>query len=210
LGKISLKTQNVHFVIEFLIYNIILLVTILGSSESFYSEFERNFTSINQNTVITFFGTLLCFVLSNILTPNSKATLVYWRINNPLPGSYAFTKLVFTDSRINADTLKSKLGKFPNEPKEQNSVWYKLYKEFSTVITVESSHKKFLLGRELTSMSFLIMCVFTIIVLYFKTVSITTLLYFMYLFFQYIVMMIVTRNLGNRFVCNVLAEYSVN
>lgn len=210
MGKISLKTQNVHFVIEFLIYNIILLVTILGSSESFYSEFERNFTSINQNTVITFFGTLLCFVLSNILTPNSKATLVYWRINNPLPGSYAFTKLVFTDSRINADTLKSKLGKFPNEPKEQNSVWYKLYKEFSTVITVESSHKKFLLGRELTSMSFLIMCVFTIIVLYFKTVSITTLLYFMYLFFQYIVMMIVTRNLGNRFVCNVLAEYSVN
>lgn len=81
-----------------------------------------------------------------------KASLVFWRRKNPLPGTRAFEKATLSsDPRISVDRLKARLGgTFPRSPQDQNSTWYRLYKELEEVPQVSGAHYEYLLFRDLT------------------------------------------------------------
>ena len=152
---------------------------------------------------------LLSIILNGIISSNFKAKLVFWRFKNPLPGSRAFSILAKKDPRINLDNLNKQLVNQPKSAEEENVAFYRLYKKFENKLIVKDSHKQFLLTRDLTGYSFLFLILF-LLAIYFVNASLyLKTSYLGYLIIQFIIISIVARNYGNRFVCNVLAEASI-
>lgn len=97
-------------------------------------------------------ATVLVAALDSLPGDRLKAALVFWRWKNPLPGTRAFEKAnLIQDPRISIDRLRARLGgSFPRAPQEQNSAWYRLYKEVEDAPQVSGSHYEYLLFRDLT------------------------------------------------------------
>lgn len=147
-------------------------------------------------------------LLMNVLSSNFKAMLVYWKPYGWLPGCEAFTKYGPADHRVDMVQLKKNVGAWTEEPKEQNSKWYKLYKLVQTVPEVAYAQKDFLMYRDMAVLSLPLM-VLAPFALYFAEVGMKALGVAAGLFFmQYVLTAISARNAGERFVCNVLAVHS--
>ncbi len=82
--------------------------------------------------------------------PNLKAILVFWRIHDTLPGSRAFSKLAPNDPRVDLESLRKLLGgTLPTSPTEQNTRWFQLYDARREQAAVASTHKDYLLLRDI-------------------------------------------------------------
>lgn len=92
----------------------------------------------------------LLVLLNGVVDPVDKARLIYFRWNDPLPGSRAFTVEATRDPRIDLRRLQEKLGPFPDEGPKQNSLWYQLYKPLAKEPAVVDAHRGYLLGRDYT------------------------------------------------------------
>lgn len=199
----TLKEQNARLIWTFFSFNVALyyVLTILQFGK--LPDFDLNaFVSVKGVWILIV--PLILFVLNGVVSSDQKATLCFWRFKNPLPACRAFSIYVDKDDRIDKSFLQTKYGIFPTSPKEQNSLWYKIYKTHQENPVVKKSHKDFLLGRDLCSIAFLFLLfggVSMLIILHnnFKW------LYFLYLVVQYLVLVIVAQNHGKRFVCNALA-----
>lgn len=95
-------------------------------------------------------------LLSSLLPSNFKAVLVFCRWQHPLPGARAFSVHAQADPRIALDRLRKNVGEFPQDPREQNSRWYALYREVGDEASVRDSHSNYLLFRDLTTVSALL------------------------------------------------------
>ena len=71
---------------------------------------------------------LATLILDSIVTADFKAVLVYWRQKDTLPGHRAFSVHGKADPRVDMRALEDKHGPLPDEPSEQNELWYKLSK----------------------------------------------------------------------------------
>jgi hypothetical protein len=205
----TLKEQNSKLIWVFFSFNVVLFY-IVGLSQVI------NFSELEIKSVITVRGVwvlivpLLLFVLNGIVSSDFKAILSFWRFKNPLPACRAFSFYADKDDRIDKNFLTSKFGQLPVLPKEQNSLWYKIYKKHQENPVVKKSHKDFLLARDITSVSFLFFIVGGISMLILSVESVKW-LYVIYLLIQFIIFSIVAQNHGKRFVCNALAiETSTN
>jgi hypothetical protein len=151
---------------------------------------------------------IVVLLLMNVLSSNFKAMLVYWKPYGWLPGCEAFTKFGPADHRVDMLQLKKNVGAWAEEPKEQNSKWYKLYKQVETVPEVSYAQKDFLMYRDMAVLSLPLM-VLAPFGLYLAEVGTKALWVAAGLFFtQYVLSSISARNAGERFVCNVLAVHS--
>jgi hypothetical protein len=148
------------------------------------------------------------FILNGLLTPNQKAILVFWRFRHILPGNRAFSFHAHKDARIDSKNLALLYPNLPRNPVDQNRLWYKIYKSNSGDIAIVKSHKDFLLARDLTSMSFLFLIGIGIPSLILVRQPIKW-YYAVFLLIQYLIMVILAKNHGNRFVRNVLAHESI-
>ncbi len=157
---------------------------------------------------------LIVFVLNGVLSSDLKAKLVFWRTTYVYPGFRVFTELSSKDSRIDKAELERKYGILPTIPKNQNQLWYKMYKKFEFHPMIFASHRNFLLSRDLTGFSFLFVLTYPIAVVVsaviFKEFYSSLFWYLGYLVAQYMVCALVSRNYGNRFACSVLAQASSN
>jgi hypothetical protein len=158
-----------------------------------------------------FLSTLLVvplLFLSYFVPQNYKHRLVFWRWEDPLPGSRAFTLYAPQDDRIDIEALRKNVGPFPTTPREQNALWYRLYKEVITDVTVVESHQNFLLFRDIASMS-LVVSVLTPAGVFAAQVS-TPVIWTIVIFFilQYVLFVLPARNCGVRMVQNVLAIHA--
>ena len=150
---------------------------------------------------------LLSIVFEGIISSEIKAVLIFWKVNNPLPGSYAFSKIAKHDSRIDVELLKTHFPDgFPSKPDEQNKAWYKLYRKHSSKNIVFEAHRAFLLTRDLAALAIILLpitvaghIIFTTPMNYFYFHGTTLLL-------GLLITIVSSRNYGNRFVANVLAE----
>jgi len=164
---------------------------------------------INAKSFIFFLSPIITIVLSGIMPNSFKEVLVFWKVKNRLPGCRAFSHFATEDPRVNIESLRNKIGKLPKEPKEQNRVWYSLYQQYRDDKIIWGSHRDFLLTRDLASLSFLFLVVFSLILLLFNNSdSNYVFAYLGYLVIQYLSLSLAARNYGNRFVCNVLAKAS--
>lgn len=151
---------------------------------------------------------IVVLLLMNVLSSNFKAMLVYWKPYDWLPGCEAFSKYGPADHRVDMVQLKKNVGAWAEEPKEQNSKWYKLYKQVETVPEVAYAQKDFLMYRDMAVLS-LPLIVLAPLGLYVAEASTKALWIAAGLFLvQYLLTAISARNAGERFVCNVLAVHS--
>jgi hypothetical protein len=205
----TLKEQNSKLIWVFFSFNVVLFYIVGLSQIINFSELEiKSFITVRGVWVLIV--PLLLFVLNGIVSSDFKAILSFWRFKNPLPACRAFSFYADKDDRIDKNFLTSKFGQLPVLPKEQNSLWYKIYKKHQENPVVKKSHKDFLLARDITSVSFLFFIVGGISMLILSVESVKW-LYVIYLLVQFIIFSIVAQNHGKRFVCNALAiETSTN
>ncbi len=204
---ISLKVQNVPILATYVVFCLSLYAVFLTGVDNFWQNITSYFDNFNvkEGLVATLSPTIV-FVLSGVLSADIKSIIVFWRIKNPLPGNRVFTELGPKDARIDMNRIEQIVGTIPTEPKQQNSLWYKYYKEYQDGLIVKTSHKHFLLARDMTAMTLLMLVLLPCSVIIVSKNWHSSLIYSGVLFGQYILLALVAQNHGKRFACNVLAE----
>jgi len=150
------------------------------------------------------FSPILLVVLSGILSSRLKVFVVFWKWKHGLPGHRAFSKYIYTDPRINIDGLSRKHGELPDDPVKQNNLWYNFLDNNKENVIIKDSHKAYLLTRDMTAIASVFILSFIVILLsnVDSKIRVMSCIYFVV---QYLVLMLVARNYGMRFTCNVLA-----
>jgi hypothetical protein len=153
---------------------------------------------------------VVVLLIMNVLPHDVKSMLVYWKPLGVLPGCEAFTKYGPRDPRIDMAALKKNVGALPTDSIEQNSKWYKLYKQVPNEPEVQEAHKLFLMYRDMAVL-FLPLVALVPLSLNVVGVSNSTLALAAGLFVvQYLLTALSARWSGIRFVCNVLAIHSAS
>jgi len=130
---------------------------------------------------------------------------VFLRRRDPLPGSEAFTKHALSDPRVDMAALERSFGPLPVTPREQNALWYKMYKSVGSEPAVSQVHRAFLFTRDyacLTLVAFLILGIAGLIQIPSRT---TALGFIGLLAVQFLLARRAARTHGVRFVTTVLA-----
>ena len=200
-----LKSLNVKWLGAVLAIDILVLVAFaIGWADVTSWKVEKLVTRAGLATLMP----VAALLLAALIPANWKATLIYWRIKDTLPGHRAFSKHAPSDPRIDLEGLRRNVGAFPSEPREQNTVWYKLYKKVASDASVEDGHKGYLLFRDLAAISLLLTVVAPVGVHLLEGGLRSALLLGALMLGQYLLAAIAARNSGIRFVTNVLAIHS--
>ena len=155
-------------------------------------------------------GPLVAVYLNDLLPSNAKASIVFWRFNDALPGHRAFSEHAESDPRIDTAALKKKIGEFPQNPRDQNTCWYRLFQKYQSNVIVNDAHKRFLLFRDSSSLTLLIIVIAGIAAVSLG-VSLGVLTFLVGgLAIQFLWLTLSARNTGIRLVQNVLALESTD
>lgn len=147
-------------------------------------------------------------ILNALFSARCKARLVFTRWSNPLPGCRAFSELAKTDSRIDIDKLREKVGHFPKSPAKQNALWYSIYKSMENDEAIRSVHKSFLLTRDYAVLGAMFLPILgTLAFVQFHSFTMA-LIYVGSLVLQFALVIRAARVYGNGFVTSVLARKS--
>jgi hypothetical protein len=150
-------------------------------------------------------GLILTGVLNAQLSAEMKSRVVFVRWRNSLPGCAAFSRYAKNDVRINFSAIQHLCGPLPEDPREQNALWYKLYKSVDSEPSVVQVHRAFLFTRDYACIALMLAVVLGFIGFFqIPSKSIAT-LYFFALVLQFLVASQAARNHGRRFVTTVLA-----
>ena len=90
----------------------------------------------------------LCGIINAQLTPLQKARIVFFSWNDPLPGSRAFSHYASRDPRIDVKAMQAKWAPIPNDPHEQNALWYRIYQQEQDTQAVRHLNRGWLFARD--------------------------------------------------------------
>ncbi len=152
---------------------------------------------------------VIVLLLTSLLPSDAKAVLVFWRLRDALPGHRAFTEHAGADARVNVDALRRNVGAFPGAPKEQNALWYKLFKKVESDPAVAHANKHYLLFRDLAVLSLVLGIIVAGALLVMGMAAELALAAAAFFMVQYAATAIAARNEGTALVRNVLALHSV-
>jgi len=167
----TLKTQIMPYKVMYLTFLAIAFAFItrdssLGlSSKNFFSS-EAVKSLINEKSAAFSLLTIIILVLEGLIPAGFRDRIIHLRWNNPLPGSQAFTKIAPKDTRIDLDAIRAKNGELPTDPSLQNKLFYKLYSTVADKPSVMSSHKRYLLARDLGTVTYLLTLPATLIAMF--------------------------------------------
>lgn len=148
---------------------------------------------------------LIVLLLTSLLPSSAKGVLVFWRIRDVLPAHRAFSIHAAADPRIDVQRLRAAAGDFPEAAREQNALWYRLFKGIDAEPLVAEAHRLFLLFRDLAALSALLAVVAPVALVVLGAPATATWLAFGFFAIQYAATAIAARHHGVRLVCNVLA-----
>lgn len=154
---VSLKTANVVPLSVLVVLQLIAVVMVNRSA------FDLAFLDVLKDTGgIMLAVSVLSGWLSHLVPPEVKSVLVFWRVTNVLPG-HRFIQLAQKDRRINCELLKERIDHYDalrHNHDEQNSYWYNVfYRPVTNEKEVATTHKSYLLYRDATSVSFIMLTV---------------------------------------------------
>ena len=176
-----------------------------------FSSIWTSISSISFNTGIAgLIAPTVVFLLDGLLSADTKARVIFWRFSHPLPGSRAFSIHLKNETRADPDQLVNRWGVLPDDPAEQNRLWYRIFRDVENEVRVYEAHRGWLIARDLTGFSFLFLVIFGTATLISDVPWTTASFYLSILAVQYLATMITARNLGIRFVRTVLAVASQN
>lgn len=204
----SLNQQNSLYLGAYIVTHI-LIFSALALNLTFNETILPTLEKLISSTSLSLIFGIFTIVINGQLSPHIKAILVFWRLQDPLPGCRAFSHFMEKDLRIDPTLIKSKYSNLPTVPSEQNRLWYKIYKKHEDKLSVENSQKNFLLARDLTALSFLFSIIFSISGYFVIDSAKVKLFYFASLFLMFLLTSGAARNYGICFVNNVLAEETV-
>jgi hypothetical protein len=205
-----LKTRNAPAVILFILWCIALYIAFLTAPGGVLFRLPDSLSKVRATEgIFLTLSPLIALILTGILSSDNKARLVFLRFRYALPGHRAFSQLAPGDSRIDMKKLRLIVSPWPSTPVAENRTWYAIYKKHADSTTVLHSHQSFLLSRDLAVISFLFSLAGPWGLVIVQRALVWPLLYAFVMFGHYVVLMIVARNHGHRFVCNVLAEHTV-
>lgn len=150
-------------------------------------------------------GLALTGILNAQLSAETKSRIVFLRWDNALPGCEAFTRFAKSDLRVDIGSLQRRYGPLPTAPRDQNALWYRLYKSVDSEPAVQQVHRAFLFTRDYACQALMMMIVLgTAGFLQFPSKR-RALLYLMILALQFVLAGQAARNHARRFVTTVLA-----
>jgi hypothetical protein len=210
----TLKQENLIYVRGFIIANLLVFWLLAGFKfGSVMESLQASFGNITDKIIETIVMSALVYIstviICGLFSSNFKYILIFWRLNNPLPGCRIFSELMEKDPRIDPKILTARYGSLPTEPSDQNRLWYKIYKKHEGEKSVLEAQKHFLLMRELASISFLLIPILGVSSFFaFHNHP----MYWAYLFslgLTFLLTSFAARNYGIRFATNVLAIETV-
>lgn len=203
-----LKKSNLPIVALSLVWSSALFIVFLNGTDEFWGSLRDRVSQLRgRDSLFLILTPLILTIASGILPASWKATLVFWKFRNALPGCRAFSDLAKNDLRIDELCLRTQLDPFPSKPQEQNATWYRWYKTVEDRRTVQEAHRQFLLNRDIAGVSFIFLVLGTLSLACAHTPAARVCIYSGVALVQYLSFAIVARNNGNRFVCNVITEY---
>jgi hypothetical protein len=207
----SLKTKNAAYLWTFIGANFAVFFAVIIGAKIDYASVDHFWHRISaKDGFVAVCMPLFAVVLNGVLGDLAKARLVFWRWKNPLPGCRVFSILMHTDPRIDVASLKAKHGSFPRSAKEQNVLWFQMYKKHADSITISEGHRLYLLTRDMASGSAIFAVAFSFCAMFSSVGKEIIFLYSVALLLQFVTIATSARNYGNRFVLNVMAEDSHN
>lgn len=198
----SLKSMNRKVIWSLIILDMVLLAVCLhGIPFELPSSLSKSGIALLLASTL---GPMVAGFLNEFISSPLKASLVFWRLREVLPGHRAFSKIVHTDPRIDAYALQQKLGGFPSDPVEQNQLWYSLYRKHDGDVRVQDSHQAFLLYRDCASLTCLIGVPVMFLLPFLDIAGWQRWVIIIIILFQYVACVLAARNTSKRFVQNVL------
>lgn len=178
-------------------------------SMSFYDMNDLLEKLQEPKNIFSIFAIPLSIILEGIINDHIKAVLVFWKLKYPLPASRAFSEIALKDPRIDINKLSNLYsGKLPDIPREQNQKWYALYRKCSDEKIVFDAHKSFLLTRDYTALTIVLIPICIVAHLVSGTAWQQILWHVILLIGMFLICSIAAQNYGKRFVANVLVEAS--
>lgn len=99
---------------------------------------------------------LICGLLNAQLSATTKARIVFLRWSNPLPGSRVFSELAPRDPRVDMRVVQEKWSPLPNDPPQQNALWYRVYQGEAATEAVAQLNRSWLFARDYACMCVLL------------------------------------------------------
>jgi hypothetical protein len=201
----SIKEGNRVHLGLIVVANSLLLYAVAQTSTISVAGLKALFTE-STNLLPVGFAFIVATVANGLLSADMKARLVFLRWKHALPGHRAFSEHAASDPRIDVAKLKRACGnRFPDDPVEQNRLWYRLYKTVENNPSVMQVQRDFLLMRDYTGLAALFVVVFGAAALV-EVPSRVSLIYCLFLVAQFVVVRRAASTYGVRFVKTVLAE----
>lgn len=153
----SLKAENSKALWLLTSADIVVIVLVLtGFAFTRASLTELAQSALVRGIFLAAAGPLIAVFLNDLLPSNLKASIVFLRLKDALPGHRAFSVHAEADPRIDMATLKKNIGEFPQSPRDQNTCWYRLFQKYQSNVIVSDAHKRFLLFRDSSCLTLLI------------------------------------------------------
>lgn len=150
-------------------------------------------------------GVALTIVINALVPSSIKASIIFFKGKNALPGCRAFSYYAPRDSRIDISSLKEKYGALPSDPSEQNSLWYTIYRKWQEDQALRQTHKTFLFLRDYAIVSIIILLVLGATLLVFSPATIVRLLVVLGFVIQAVITLVAAHVQGVRLVTTVLS-----
>jgi len=202
----SLKEQNRWQICLIVAANVLFLYTITKSGVIQPAAFLAGLKD-TTNLFPVGMALVVSVVLNGLLSADNKAKLVFLHWNYALPGHRVFTKYAKNDPRIDLSVLAGIHGSpLPQDPVEQNRLWYRFYKAVDSDPAVLQVHRDFLLLRDYTGLSALFVVFFGATALYVMPSLKIACIYLLILFLQYVVVRQAAATYGIRMATTALAQ----
>jgi hypothetical protein len=150
---------------------------------------------------------LVVGVLNSQLGHEAKARIVFWRWNNPLPGSRAFSHIIRQDTRIDLTALQTAAGTLPTDPGEQNRLWFKWYREFQNEPGILQVHREYLFTRDWAGLAILLGLALVPLA-FWQMERVQAWIMLTIIVVEYLLVRRSAKNHGERFVASVMANKS--
>jgi hypothetical protein len=205
MGK-PLNQQNVPWLFAVLLVNVVVFYLVIQANSLRIVGFGVLLKEW-QSLLPAGLGAIVVGVLTAQFSEDLKASLVFWRWNDPLPGCRAITKYGPQDPRYTMEQVKIACGgNLPSDPREQNALWYRLYRKVADRPRVHDTQRNYLFNRDYSAISILLVGAFGGSGFWFISSPITAVLYLGLLIVQYLLVRTAAKNYGINLVKNVLAE----
>lgn len=191
--------------IGFLALNIVVYAAVMCSLPGEAPFSVKHLEAHWESLLILYMGMITILVAGNLIKGRLKAVLVFWDWSQTLPIAKVFTRYLPKKDAMDPAAQELCSKQLPSNPTEQEALWLHIYSKYKNNPAVIDARNDFLLAKEITWLSFVVLLFFGVGSLIIGKPTLQTLAYPAFLLIQYITASIVARSLGIRFSGDVLA-----